>query len=120
MRNTKFKTVFLVCMSVLTFNSHASSFANKDVLIKQCRDLSMTVGTLVSSQQKQSCAEKLASASFQLDVAADWIIDDVYSSAKQELDKAVYSLQYAELNTCNRYIQISHSKFEAQKIKSQL
>ncbi len=116
----KFKNVLIVCISVLTINCFASSLPNKETLIQECRDLSMTVASLVSSQQKKSCAEKLALASMQIDVAADWIVDDVYDAAKDELDNAVYSLQYAELNSCNRFVQISHSKQVAQRLKTQL
>lgn len=120
MINMKLKATLIVCLSVLTLSAFANSTLSKETIIQQCRDLSTTVASLVSSQEKKSCTEKLAQASMQIDIAADWIVDDVYSAAKRELDNAIYTLQYAELNSCNRYIQISHSKFEAQRIKSLL
>lgn len=120
MINMKLKATLIVCLSVLNLSAFANSTLSKETIIQQCRDLSTTVASLVSSQEKKSCTEKLAQASMQIDIAADWIVDDVYSAAKRELDNAIYTLQYAELNSCNRYIQISHSKFEAQRIKSLL
>lgn len=120
MINMKLKATLIVCLSVLNLSAFANSTLSKETIIQQCRDLSTTVASLVSSQEKKSCTEKLAQASMLIDIAADWIVDDVYSAAKRELDNAIYTLQYAELNSCNRYIQISHSKFEAQRIKSLL
>ncbi|CAM2960099.1 hypothetical protein [Legionella worsleiensis] len=117
----KLKGVIVLGLSVLAFNAQANhSLEGKDALTQKCRDLAQTVASLVSSQQKRACAEKLMTASTQIDIAGDWIADDFYTAAKKELDNAVFSLQYAELNNCNRYIQISHSKFEAQRIKNSL
>lgn len=116
-----FRRAIILSFSVLALNANAqNSFESKETLIQRCRDLAQSVASLVSSQDKKACAEKLALASMQIDTAGDWMVDDVYSAAKSELDNAVYTLQYAELNSCNRYIQISHSKFEAQRIKNSL
>ncbi|CAM2948201.1 Uncharacterised protein [Legionella pneumophila] len=120
MINMKLKATLIACLSVLTLSSYANSSENKEAILQQCHDLASTVASLVSSQAKKTCAEKLVIASIHIDTAADWIVEDVHSAAKQELDNAIYSLQYAELNSCNRYIQISHSKLEAQRIKSLL
>nr|WP_229309816.1 hypothetical protein [Legionella pneumophila] len=120
MINMKLKATLIACLSVLTLSSYANSSENKEAILQQCHDLASTVASLVSSQAKKTCAEKLVIASIHIDTAADWVVEDVYSAAKQELDNAIYSLQYAELNSCNRYIQISHSKLEAQRIKSLL
>ncbi|KTD44665.1 hypothetical protein Lqua_2832 [Legionella quateirensis] len=117
----RLKGVLILSLPVLALNANSNNtFESKDILTQKCRDLAQTVASLVSSQEKRACAEKLAMASMQIDIAGDWLIEDVYSAAKKELDNAVYSLQYAELNNCNRYIQISHSKFEAQRIKNSL
>ncbi|KGP64247.1 hypothetical protein EP47_04135 [Legionella norrlandica] len=119
MINMKLKAALIVCLSVLTLGVYANSLS-KETILQQCRDLSSLVASLVTSQEKRACAEKLALASMHIDTAIDWIIEDVYHAARQELDNASYALQYAELSSCNRYIQISHSKFEAQRLKNLL
>ncbi|KTD37569.1 hypothetical protein Lmor_0432 [Legionella moravica] len=117
----RLKGVLILSLSVLALNAHSSnSLDSKEVLAQKCRDLAQSVASLVSSQEKRACEEKLAMASIYIENAGDWIVEDVYSAAKKELDNAVFNLQYAELNNCNRYIQISHSKFEAQRIKNSL
>lgn len=117
----RLKGVLILSLSVLALNANANNtHESKETLILKSRELAETVISLVSSQEKRVCAEKLAQASFQIETAADWMVEDVYLAAKKELDNAVYALQYAELTNCNRYIQISHSKFEAQKIKNSL
>ncbi len=117
----RLKGVLILSLSVLALNTNATSvYESKDALIFKSHDLAETIITLISSQQKRVCAEKLAQASFQLETAADWIRDDQYSAAKKDVDGAIEALHYAELTTCNRYIQIAHSKLEAQKIKHAL
>lgn len=117
----RLKGVLILSLSVLALNTNATSvYESKDALIFKSHDLAETIITLISSQQKRVCAEKLAQASFQLETAADWIRDDQYSAAKKDVDGAIDALHYAELTTCNRYIQIAHSKLEAQKIKHAL
>lgn len=120
MMQMSLKKTLILTLSILSFSTSAHNLVDKDLLVKQCRDLSETIGLLVSSQGKKSCVEKLGSASVQIEDAGDFIINNDNVSARQELDSAIYSLQYAELNNCNRYMQISHSKFEAQRIKSYL
>jgi hypothetical protein len=93
---------------------------DKDLLAQQCRDLSENILSLVSSQGKKSCVEKLDSASAQMEMAGEQIMIDNNTLAKQELENAILLLQHAQLNNCNRYIQISHSIFTAQKIRSAL
>lgn len=117
----RLKGVLILGLSALALNAIAhDTFESKDSLLLKCRDLAQSVASLVSSQEKRACAEKLVMASTYIDTAGDWIVEDNYAAAKKELDTAVYNLQYAELNNCNRYIQISHSKFEAQRIKNAL
>lgn len=120
MINMSLKNALLIGLSFLSLSIHADTAASKEALALQCRQLADTVASLVYSQEKKACVEKLALAAMQIENAGDLILNDAYPPAKQELDHAVYTLQYAELNSCNRYIQISHSKFEAQKIKNSL
>lgn len=119
MVNRHFKKILVLSLLSIAFNTSANT-TDKDLLVQQCRDLSENIISLVSSQGKKTCMEKLADASAQIETAGEFIMDESNSSARQELDSAIFSLQYAELNNCNRYIQISHSKFAAQKIKSSL
>ena len=120
MNKVNLKKVLILSCSVLSFNINAHSLGNNDVMAKQCQDLAETVASLVSSQAKSTCAEKLGLASIQLEKAGNLILDSAYLTAKDALSNAIFTLQYAELNICNRYIQISHSKIEAQKIKNSL
>ncbi|MDP3268160.1 MAG: hypothetical protein Q8M40_03845 [Legionella sp.] len=120
MINKSCKKALILSISVLSLNASADILASKENLTRQCRDLSLSVASLISSQERHMCSEKLSQASGQIDRAGNSIIDDAYPVAKQELDSAVLALQFAQLNSCNRYIQISHSKFEAQKIKNSL
>jgi hypothetical protein len=120
MINRNVKKILILCVSVLSFSINAQNPVDKDFLVKQCYELSENVISLTFSQGKKACVDKLGLASAQIENAGDLIINDEQFAAKQELDNAVYTLQYAELSNCNRYIEISHSKFEAQKIKSYL
>ncbi|WP_298628047.1 hypothetical protein [uncultured Legionella sp.] len=112
----RLKGVLILSLSVLALNANAH-YESKETLIVKSRDLAETIISLVSSQEKKVCVEKLVLASSQIEMAANWMVGDAYFAAKKNLDSAVSALQYAELTTCNRYIQIAHSKFEAQRIK---
>lgn len=114
------KKTLILSLPILGFGVNAAIVHDREALAKQCQELSRTVASLVSSQQKSTCVDKLVLASVQIDTAGAFIIDDAIPAAKQHLDDSIYALQYAELNSCNRYIQISHSKFEAQRIKNSL
>jgi hypothetical protein len=112
------KKILALSLFAVSFTINAAG-NDREHLVRQCHDLSEKIISLISSQGKKSCVEKLDTASAQLKSAGELIANN-HHEAKQELDNAIYSLQYAELNNCNRYIQISHSKFEAHKIKSSL
>ncbi|RUR05288.1 hypothetical protein [Legionella sp. km772] len=118
MVNLHFKRILILGLLTVSFNTNAQT--DKNVLMQRCRDLSENIISLVYSQGRSSCVEKLSSASMEVEAAGDWIMADNPLSAKQELEHAMFSLQYAELNSCNRYIQISHAKLEAQKIRNLL
>lgn len=98
----------------------AQSESNKEFLASQCYELSLIVISLADSQVKKTCIDKLHTASLQMSTAAVLIIGDSSVPAKQILNNAVSALQYAELLSCNQYIQIAHSKFEARKIRTLL
>jgi len=116
--NLHLKRILILGLLTVSFNTNAHT--DKDLLMQRCRDLSENIVSLVYSQGRQSCVEKLGLASMQVEAAGEWIMTDNSYSAKQELDNAIFSLQYAELSSCNRYIQIFHSKLEAQKIRNLL
>ncbi len=116
MVNLYLKRILTLGLVTIAFNTQA--FTDKELLIHRCRNLSENIMSLVSSQVRTSCVEQLNAASILIEAASAWIALDHNSSAKEELEQAIFSLQYAELNTCNQYIQISHSKFEAHKIKN--
>jgi hypothetical protein len=116
MNKVSLKKAIIFSLSLLSFNINAAAHYNKE-LAKQCQDLAEIVASLMSSQAKTACAEKLGLASYTLEKAGALILEHVYPVAKMELNYAIYNLQYAELISCNRYIQISHAKLEAKKIK---
>ncbi|BCA94297.1 hypothetical protein TUM19329_06580 [Legionella antarctica] len=120
MNNVSLKKALILCLPILFFSINADALGKKEVLAQQCQDLSATVASLVSSQVRADCAERLGLSSVSIEKAGYLILDYSYPTAKKELNLAVSHLRYAELNSCNRYIQISHSKFEAQKIKNSL
>lgn len=104
-------------LSLFVFNVHAQSSLDKDFLANQCYDLAHAVTDLVLSQQNTTCVDKLYMASTQMNAAGLLISTNVSDAAKQIIDNAVSALQFAELSGCNRFIQISHSKLEANKLK---
>ena len=120
MINMSLKKTLALSLSILSFNVTACCLISKDLLAKQCHELSDTVTALISSQANSTCVQKLSLASVQIESASSLILQSSSIAAKSELDNAVYALQYAELNSCNRYIEISHSKFEAIRIKNAL
>lgn len=120
MINMKFRKALFFGLAVLSYNSSAATYVNKEVLAKQCRELAFNVTSLVADQQQKTCTEKLAIASMKFESAGALILKAAASNAKQQLNEAAYLLQYAELSNCNKYIQIAHAKFEAQRIKNSL
>ncbi|CAM4502620.1 MAG: hypothetical protein LEGION0403_FIIPPAGN_02568 [Legionella sp.] len=90
---------------------------NKDLIVNRCNDLAKMVKSLVVSQHNPICVDKLALAANQMNVAAALIADDSVDQAKQIIVNAVNDLQFAELTGCSHYIQISHSKVEAIKLR---
>lgn len=118
--NTRLKNVLMCSLSVLSVGASAQDLASKDYLISQCRTLSQSISYLVERQNKVICMQQLNLASTQVAEAGDLIVDDAYLFAKKSLDNAVSTLQYSALGNCNQYIQISHAKSEAQRIKGSL
>ena len=117
MINRSLKKVLFIGISILSIQGNAQDALNKDLLSKQCYTLSTSVSTLVFSQEKASCIDKLNLAARQIDHAGDLVAEEDFDKARQYLDDSIFTLQYAELSICKRYIQISHSKLEVQKIK---
>ncbi|KTD57966.1 hypothetical protein Lsai_1488 [Legionella sainthelensi] len=109
----------LIC-SLILFSMNAQSELSKEFLANQCYQLSHVLVSTSEKQHRQQCIDKLHMASMQVNTAAALIMEDEPNSAKGMLNNAVADLQYAELLSCNQYIQIVHSKFEAQKIKTLL
>ncbi len=99
---------------------NAQSGQSKEFLANQCQELSRVIISTSQKQDKKQCIDKLYMASIQVDTAAVLIIEDEPNAAKEILNNAVADLQYAELLSCKQYIQIAHSKYEAQKIKTLL
>ncbi len=117
MKNT-FKIGTILCSVILASSANASMKSKNQDLGYQCLELSRTVYLLISNQKKSRCSEKLLLASQYIEDAGESLIDNAIEEAKKDMDQSISALQYAELETCNRYIQISHSKIEAQKIKN--
>ncbi|CAM3036522.1 Uncharacterised protein [Legionella steigerwaltii] len=107
-------------LSLPVFSMNVQSGPSKEFLANQCYELSRVIISLADSQEKKVCINKLHMASVQMSTAAYLIMEDSSDVAKEILNNAVGALQYAELLSCKQYVQISHSKFEAQKIKTLL
>ena len=120
MNKVNLKKVLIFSFSILSFSLNANQLDTNDALARHCQELSESVASLIASQAKTTCAEKLGIASILIEKSGSFILESAYNSAKKELSNAMDSLQYAELNSCNRYIEILHSKFEAQKIKNSI
>lgn len=107
----------LFCSLPLFCLSNAQAMhPNKEALAFQCRAISQSVSELIASQVKEPCVDKLLLSSYHLNTSSEYLLDEEDDIAKEELLEAIYDLQYAELYNCKRYIQISHAKFETQKI----
>lgn len=104
-------------LSLFAVSMSGQAAQNKDFLMNGCYDLAKTINSLVESQHNPACIEKLYLASIQMNSAAALILNDYAERAKQKIDNAIAALQFAELTGCNRYIQISHSKLEANKLR---
>ncbi|STY28474.1 Uncharacterised protein [Legionella wadsworthii] len=107
-------------LSLPVFSMNVYSGTSKEFLANQCYELSRVIISLADHQEKNICTSKLHLASVQMSTAALLIMQDSPDIAKEILNNAVADLQYAELLSCKKYILISHSKFEAQKIKTLL
>lgn len=107
-------------LSLPVFSMNVQSGSSKEFLANQCYELSRVIISLADLQEKKICINKLNLASVQMSTAALLIMEDSPEIAKEILNNAVADLQYAELLSCKQYIQIAHSKFEAQKIKTLL
>ncbi|WP_058534501.1 hypothetical protein [Legionella saoudiensis] len=104
-------------LSLFTLSMSVQADQNKELLVNRCHELAKTVKSLVVSQHNPACVDKLVLASNQMSVAAALISDDSVMQAKQIVVNAVKALQFAELTGCIHYIQISHSKLEANKLR---
>ena len=112
------KTALILTLPVFSMNVQFGP--SKEFLANQCYELSRVIVSLADNQEKKVCINKLYMASVQMSSAAYLIMQDSSDVAKELLNNAVAALQYAELLSCKQYIQISHSKFEAHKIKTLL
>lgn len=109
------KKALLFSLFPLSMSTHAEP--GKEFLANRCSELAKTVTSLVASQHNPACIDKLDTASTQMNVAASLIMSESPSQAKPLIDDAISALQFAELTGCNQYIQISHSKLEANKLR---
>lgn len=109
-----------IILSLPVFSMNVQSGPSKEFLANQCYDLSRVIVSLVDNQERITCSNKLYMAFTQMGSASLFIMEDSSDIAKEMLNNAIGNLQYAELLSCKHYIQISHSKFEAQKIKTLL
>jgi hypothetical protein len=107
-------------LSLFALSMSAQAEINKELLANRCYELAQTVTSLVPSQHNPTCVDKLYLASMQMNTAGALILDNSIAAAKQIISNAVSALQYAELTSCKQYIQISHSKLEANKLKHML
>lgn len=112
------KRALILSLPVLSMTVHSGP--NKEFLANRCYELSRAVISLADNQEKKVCINKLYMASVQMSTSALLIMEDSSDLAKEILNNAVAALQYAELLSCKQYIQISHSKFEVQKVKTLL
>ncbi|MDR3504602.1 MAG: hypothetical protein P4L79_18705 [Legionella sp.] len=110
------KKALILSLFTLSMSS-VQADQNKDLLVNRCHDLAKMVKSLVVSQHNPTCVDKLVLASNQMSVAATLIADDSVDQAKQIIVNAVKALQFAELTGCSHYIEISHSKLEANKLR---
>ncbi|MFJ1270218.1 hypothetical protein ACD661_16825 [Legionella lytica] len=109
------KALILSLFSLSTSSVQADQ--NKDLLVNRCHDLAKMVKSLVGSQHNPTCVDKLALAANQINVAAVLIAEDSADQAKQIIINAAKDLQFAQLTGCSHYIEISHSKVEAIKLR---
>lgn len=107
-----------LCMVSAAANTHV--FWDQSAFFLQCKALSKKVASFVPQQKQAFCVEQLILASTEIDMAANHLLDGEMQAAKEALAHSVLTLQYAALNSCRQYIQISHSKFEANQIKNSL
>jgi hypothetical protein len=110
--------VFPLGLFILSMSAQAQY--SKEFLANCCVKLAQTVTTLGSSQNNSICIDKLHLASKQINTAARLILEEDTESARQNISEAIHSLRYAELSNCQQYIQISHSKLEARKLRELL
>lgn len=110
------KKIFVLSFSSLILSSALHAAQDKEVLAQQCNELSTTVASLVSSQQNKGCIEKLSNATNLIKSAGALILANSIQDAKENMKDAFFNLQIAEVYSCSRYVQISHSKSEAIRI----
>ena len=110
------KRALIFSLPVLSMNAHSDSI--NESIANKCYELSKVVISLANDQEKMTCTNKLYLASTQMSTAAFLIGQESTQEVKQILNNAISALQYAELLNCKQYILISHTKFEAQRIKT--
>jgi hypothetical protein len=114
------KQVVFLALLLLNWGANALNLCSKETLVQECRALELSVSALVPSQEKMVCTEELMFAADKLKDAAHWINEGTYIKARLVLDQAISLLYYAELNACNQYVQIAHSKLAAIRIRNAL
>ncbi len=114
---SKIDLKYALILSLLVVSFSVSAEKNKEFLANRCNELAQTVTALVSSQRNHTCVNKLYLASQQMNSAAEFILGDSTLRAKEIMDNAIASLQFAELAICNHFIQISHTRHEVSKLK---
>lgn len=114
------KKAFILSLPLFSLNVFSDELTHKELLAKQCVDLSRSIFSLIANQDNNLCAERLILASNEIKKAGLSILIDDMTAAKQQLSGSVSALQQAELSSCSQYIQISHSKYEANKIRHSL
>lgn len=115
-----FKSALFLGLCVVSAAANTHVFLGQSAFFLQCKALSKKVASLVPQQKQALCVEQLILASTEIDIAANHLLDGEVQAAKEALAHSVFILQYAALNSCSQYIQISHSKFEANQIKNSL
>lgn len=107
----------VLILNLFAFTAFTQAGQSKEYVVKQCYELAQTITTLVTGQPNPTCVDKLFLASGQMNTACTMVSGDSAETAKAFIDNSFYALQYAQFNGCNHYIEISHSKLEAHKLK---
>ena len=113
-------TTLFVLTSLMSLSSHSLTLPDCLLLAKECHTVSQKLAKLSRIQTEPACVSTLHEAETDTELAANYLENEAYHTAKNHLGYASQSLKHAITLSCENSLEIDVAKSELAEINAQL